>query len=79
MHNQQDPGTFTTISAALGGVLKALSVKPILLTISLGALGEVAVYATASASVGYVVKRLLDKVYYRFFSKETKSSNATTE
>jgi hypothetical protein len=79
MQHPQNAATFTTISAALGGVLKALSVKPILMTISLGSIGEVVVYATASASVGYVVKRLLDKVYYRFFSKETKSSTGKSE
>jgi hypothetical protein len=50
---------FTTISVVIGGVTKAVTAKPILLSISFGALGTVVLYASASAAAGYLVKKLL--------------------
>jgi hypothetical protein len=41
---------FTTISGVIGGVTKAVSAKPILLSISFDALGIVVLYASASAA-----------------------------
>lgn len=54
---------FTTFSGVIGGVTKAVSAKPILLSISFGALGTVVLYASASAAAGYLVKKVLDKFF----------------
>ena len=60
MNQPQDTGAFTTISGMIGGVMKAITVKPVLMAISFGTLTNVMVYAAASAAVGYVVKKVLD-------------------
>ena len=44
----------------IGGILKAVSVKPVTMAFTFGSLANVMVYA--SALVGYVVKKVLDKL-----------------
>jgi len=51
---------FTTSSAIVGGVGKAITAKPLLATITINGLSNVIIYAAASAGVGYVVKKVLD-------------------
>ena len=65
---------FTTISGVIGGVTKAVSAKPILLSISFDALGIVVLYASASASAaaGYLVKKVLDKFFETLASNKEK-------
>jgi hypothetical protein len=63
---------FTTISGVIGGVNKAVSAKPILLSISFDALGIVVLYASASAAAGYLVKKMLDKFFETLASNKEK-------
>jgi hypothetical protein len=63
---------FTTISGVIGGVTKAVSAKPILLSISFDALGIVVLYASASAAAGYLVKKVLDKFFETLASNKEK-------
>lgn len=62
MHPTHDTGTFTTVSGMIGGVVKAVSAKPLLMAISFGTLTNVMFYAAASATVGYFVKLALDRL-----------------
>lgn len=70
MHSTHDTGTFTTVSGMVGGVVKAISAKPVLMTISFGTLSNVMFYAAASATVGYFVKLGLDRLSSKFKSKD---------
>ncbi len=69
MHPTQDTGTFTTVSGMVGGVVKAITAKPVLMAISFGTLSNVMFYAAASATVGYFVKLGLDRLSSKFKSK----------
>lgn len=72
MHTTHDTGLFTTLSGMLGGLFKAVSGGPLLAAVTLGSISGVVLYAAASAAVGYVVKRVLDRIIDRF-SKNSKS------
>lgn len=69
MNQPQDTGAFTTVLGMIGGVMKAITVKPELMAISFGTLTNVMVYAAVSAGVGYVVKIILDKLADRINQK----------
>lgn len=69
MHPTHDTGSFTTVSGIVGGVVKAISAKSVLMTISFGTLSNVLFYAAASATVGYFVKLGLDSLAAKFKSK----------
>ena len=60
MNNSLDTGAVTTVSGMIGGILKAVSVKPVTMAFTFGSLANVMVYA--SALVGYIVKKVLDKL-----------------
>lgn len=68
MYNQTAQGAIPTIAGVLGGVGKALTFNPLI--ISAEHLIEVSVYAGASAFVGYLVKFFLDQVTKRAGGKE---------
>jgi hypothetical protein len=71
MSNSLDTGAVTTVSGMIGGIVKAVSVKPVMMAITFGSLANVMVYAAASAGVGYVVKKVLDKLKsHGTFNKE---------
>jgi hypothetical protein len=57
MNNTLDTGAVTTVLGMIGGIVKAVSVKPVMMAITFGSLANVMVYAAASAGVGYVVKK----------------------
>ena len=76
MSQTQETGAFTTVSGMIGGVVKAISVKPVMMAISFGALTNVMVYAAASAAVGYVVKKGLDKLADRINKKCNQNQNS---
>lgn len=69
MQPTQDTSAFTTVSGMVGGVVKAITVKPVLMAISFGTLSNVMFYAAASATVGYFVKLGLDRLSSKFKSK----------
>jgi hypothetical protein len=48
MNHPQDTGAFTTVSGMIGGVVKAISVKPVMMAITFDSLANVSVYATES-------------------------------
>ena len=62
MNNSLDIGAVTTFAGMIGGIVKAVSVKPVMMAITFGSLANVMVYAAASARVGYVVKKVLVKL-----------------
>ena len=62
MPNTSQDSIITTGSAILGGVGKAVTAKPLMAAITLAGLSNIIVYAAASAGVGYVVKKVLDKL-----------------
>jgi Flp pilus assembly pilin Flp len=69
---------FTTVSGVVGGVGKAISAKPLLLSITLPGLITVIIYAAASAVAGYVVKKILDAVSRKltqFFNQKSADEN----
>ena len=69
---------FTTVSGVVGGVGKAVTAKPLLLAITLPGLTTVVLYAAASATAGYVVKKVLDNLSARlnkYFKENCKSGN----
>ena len=69
---------FTTVSGVVGGVGKAISAKPLLLSITLPGLITVIIYAAASAVAGYVVKKLLDaasRKLTQFFNQKSTDEN----
>jgi len=69
---------FTTVSGVVGGVGKAISAKPLLLSITLPGLITVIIYAAASAVAGYVVKKLLDaasRKLTQFFNQKSADEN----
>lgn len=76
MSQTPDTGAFTTVSGMIGGVMKAITVKPAIMAITFGALTNVMVYAAASAAVGYVVKKVLDKLADRINEKFNQSLNS---
>jgi hypothetical protein len=53
----------------IGGIVKAVSVKPDMMAITFGSLANVMVYAAASAGVGYVVKKVLDNLSAKISDK----------
>ncbi|MEZ4798192.1 MAG: hypothetical protein R2809_00145 [Flavobacteriales bacterium] len=69
MHPTHDTSAFTTVSGMVGGVVKAISAKPRLMTISLN-FSNVMFYAAVSATVGYFVKLGLDRLAAKFKSKD---------
>ncbi len=69
MNNTLDTGTVTTVLRMIGGIEKAVSVKPVIMAITFGSLANVMVYAAASAGVGYVVKKVLDKLSAKISEK----------
>ena len=69
MNNSLDTGAVTTVSGMNGGIVKAVSVKPVMMAITFGSLANVMVYAAASAGVGYVVKKVLDKLSAKISDK----------
>ena len=69
MNHPQDTGAFTTVSGMIGGVVKAVSVKPVMMAITFGSLTNVMIYAAASAGIGYIVKKALDKISERINAK----------
>jgi hypothetical protein len=69
MNNTLDTGAVTTVSGMIGGIEKAVSVKPVMMAITFGSLANVMVYAAASAGVGYVVKKVLDKLSAKISEK----------
>ena len=48
MNQPHDTGAFTTVSGMIGGVVKAISVKPVMMAITFDSLANVSVYATES-------------------------------
>jgi len=69
---------FTTVSGVVGGVGKAVTAKPLLLAITLPGLTTVVLYAAASATAGYVVKKVLDNLsakLNKYFKENCKSGN----
>lgn len=65
---------FTTVSGEVGGVGKAISAKPLLMSVTLPGLSTVALYAAA----GYVVKKALDSIsekLNKFFKENFKDNN----
>jgi len=74
MNHPHDTAIFTTLSAIAGGLGKALAIKPVLLSITAASMASVVAYAAASAAAGYVVKRVMDQVADRFFSKNSNSA-----
>jgi hypothetical protein len=79
MNQPHDTGVFTTFSGMVGGVVKAISVKPVMMAITFGTLTNVMVYAAASAAVGYVVKKALDKLSDRINQKCTQNQNSKND
>jgi hypothetical protein len=77
MNNTLDTGAVTTVSGMIGGIVKAVSVKPVMMAITFGSLANVMVYAAVSAAVGYVVKKVLDKISAKISGKcdQFKSQN----
>ncbi len=63
MSQEAHTAIVTTISGVIGGITKAVSAKPLLLAITFSGLSTVVIYASASAAAGYVVKKLLDKLF----------------
>lgn len=76
MQHHTHTALFTTVSGVVGGVGKAISVKPVMMAISFGAFTNVMVYAAASAAVGYVVKKALDKLADRINAKCNQNQNS---
>jgi len=76
MSQTQETGAFTTVSGMIGGVIKAISVKPVMMAITFGTLTNVMVYAAASAAVGYVVKKVLDHLADRINAKCSQTLNS---
>ena len=62
MNNSLEIGAVTTFAGMIGGIVKAVYVKPVMMAITFGSLANVMVYAAASARVGYVVKKVLVKL-----------------
>jgi hypothetical protein len=74
MQHHTHTALFTAASGIVGGVGKAISEKPLLLAVMLPGLSTVIIYAAASATAGYVVKRILDaisKKIKQFFKENT--------
>jgi hypothetical protein len=57
MNHPQDTGAFTTVSGMIGGVVKAISVKPVMISITFSSLANVMIYAAAYVGIGYNVKK----------------------
>jgi hypothetical protein len=79
MNQPHDTGVFTTFSGMVGGVVKAISVKPVMMAITFGSLANVMIYAAASAGIGYIVKKALDKISERINSKFNQNQNSKTD
>ena len=69
MNNLLDTGSVTTDSGMIGGIVKAYSLKPVMMAITFGSLANVMVYAAASAGVGYLVKKVLDELSTKISDK----------
>ena len=79
MNQPHDTGAFTTVSGMIGGMVKAISVKPVMMAITFGSLANVMIYAAASAGIGYIVKKALDKISERINSKFNQNQNSKTD
>ena len=79
MHPTHDTSAFTTVSGMVGGVVKAISAKPLLMAVSFGTLSNVMVYAAASAAIGYFVKLGLDRITSRFSKKSQNQDNSKVD
>ncbi len=84
MNNKLDTGAVTTVSGMIGGIVKAVSVKPVMMAITFGLLANVMVYAATSAGLCYVVKKVIDKQsakisekYDQFKSQDEELSNGS--
>jgi hypothetical protein len=78
MTHHSHTAIFTTVSGVVGGVGKAVTAKPLLLAITLPGLTTVVLYAAASATAGYVVKKVLDNLsakLNKYFKENCKSGN----
>ncbi len=78
MPHHSHTAIFTTVSGVVGGVGKAVTAKPLLLAITLPGLTTVVLYAAASATAGYVVKKVLDNLsakLNKYFKENCKSGN----
>jgi hypothetical protein len=78
MPHHSHTSIFTTVSGVVGGVGKAVTAKPLLLAITLPGLTTVVLYAAASATAGYVVKKVLDNLSGKlneYFKENCKSGN----
>ncbi len=69
---------FTTASAVVGGVSKAIAAKVLLIAVTIPGLVTVILYASASAAAGYVVKKVLDACTNRI-NQFFKHSNKKTD
>jgi hypothetical protein len=69
MNNTLDTCAVTNVSGMIGGIVKAVSVKPVMMAITFGSLANVMVYTAASAGVGYLVKKVLDKLSAKISEK----------
>ena len=65
MNQSQDTGAFTTALGMIGGVVKTISVKSVMMAITFGSLANVMIYPAASAGIGYIEKKALDKISER--------------
>ena len=79
MNQPHDTGIFTTFSGMIGGVVKAISVKPVMMAITLGSLTNVIIYAAASAGIGYIVKIILDKISERINAKFNQNQSSKND
>ena len=77
MNNSLDTGAVTTVSGMIGGIVKAVSVKPVMMAITFGSITNVMIYAAASAGVGYVVKKVLDKLFEQLSARDGSNSKAS--
>lgn len=79
MNHPQDTGAFTTVSGMIGSVVKAISVKPVMMAITFGSLANVMIYAAASAGISYIVKKALDKISERINPKCNQNQNQNSK
>jgi hypothetical protein len=79
MQHSIDTGAFTTVSGMVGGVVKAVSAKPVMMAITFGSITNVMIYAAASAGVGYVVKKALEmKTFDTICSRKQNHRNSAS-
>lgn len=77
INQPHDTGVFTTFSGMVGGVVKAISVKPVMMAIT-SLIGQCNNICGCSAGIGYIVKKALDKISERINSKFNQNQNSKT-